>query len=73
MKFQDVIFFTLFIVLLWMKKPKMLVYTGLGSLMLAIPLFALHIFFTAERLTWYAAAFFLSYILISLHKLHTVQ
>ncbi len=73
MKFQDIIFFILYIVLLWMRKPKMLVWTGLVCLVLAIPLFALHIFFTAERLTWYAAAFFLSYILISLRNPHTVQ
>jgi hypothetical protein len=46
--------------------------TGLGLilLILAIPLFALHIFFTAERFTWYAAGFFLLAVIQVLKKYH---
>lgn len=73
MKPQDILFFVVFAVLLFMRKPVRLVWVGLGSLVLAIPLFAFHIFFTAERLTWYAAAFFAVYVLISLIRPHTVQ
>jgi len=73
MKLQDILFVLVFAVLIVARKMKLLVVFGLGCLILAIPLFALHVFFTAERLTWYAAAFFASYILISLITPHTVQ
>ncbi len=66
MKPQDIGFFIIFTTLLLLRRPIFLVWAGLGSLVLAIPLFATWTFFTAERLTWYAAAFFLSSILISL-------
>lgn len=73
MKLQDVTFFLSLIVLLILKRPVYFVWAGLGCLVLAIPLFATWTFFTAERLTWYAAAFFLAFILISLLKPHKVQ
>jgi len=73
MKPQDAIFFLVFVGLLLMRKPKVLVWFGLGSLGLAIPLFVTWTFFTAERLTWYAASFFFAFILISFIKPHTVQ
>lgn len=57
MKPQDIIFLIIFAALLIVKKKQWFVYAGLGSLALAIPLFSSWIFFTAERLTWYAAAF----------------
>ena len=66
MKIQDVGFFVVLIALFLLKKPRLFVWTGLGCLVLAIPLFAKWIFFTAERLTWYASVFFLVFILISL-------
>lgn len=66
MKVQDISFFLVLALLIILRKPILFVWAGLGSLLLAIPLFALWIFFTAERLTWYAAAFFLIFILISL-------
>jgi len=40
------------------RRARLATVLGLGCLVLAIPLFGLRIFFTAERLTWYAAAFF---------------
>ncbi len=73
MKPQDIAFFFVFAVLLAVRKPRLLVGAGLFSLLLAIPLFATWTFFTAERLTWYAAAFFLTFILISSLKPHQVQ
>jgi len=43
---------------------------GLCCLALAIPLFKFWIFFTAERLTWYAAAFFTySIVLLFINEL----
>jgi len=73
MKIQDVIFLAILAGILLMRKPKLLVMIGLGCLVLAIPLFAKWVFFTAERLTWYAAAFFLTFIAISLVNPHKVQ
>lgn len=58
MKPQDIIFLFIIAVLLIINKKNWFVYAGLWSLVLAIPLFASWVFFTAERLTWYAAAFF---------------
>ena len=66
MKIQDFIFFTVLIVLLAMRRPKILLAAGLLSWVLAIPLFAKWVFFTAERLTWYAAAFFVSALIMNL-------
>ncbi|MBI3576845.1 hypothetical protein HY086_02265 [Candidatus Gottesmanbacteria bacterium] len=66
MKIQDIAFFGLFVFLLLLRQPKMFVVSGLFCLLLAIPLFATWTFFTAERLTWYATTFFLTFVLISL-------
>jgi len=73
MKIQDILFFLVLVVLVVLRKPRLFVWMGLISLILAIPLFATWIFFTAERLTWYAAAFFLIFIGFSLLRLHKVQ
>ncbi|MBI4066595.1 hypothetical protein HY411_02665 [Candidatus Gottesmanbacteria bacterium] len=73
MKPQDIAFFLTIIVILAIRRPIFFVWAGLGSLILAIPLFATWTFFTAERLTWYAAAFFLTFILISLLWPHRVK
>jgi len=43
-------------------------WVGLGCFVLAIPLFSQWIFFTAERLTWYGAAFIAVWLLIQLKK-----
>ena len=58
MKIQDILFFAVFGTMLLLRKPKLMGIAGLMCLVFAMPLFALHVFFTAERLTWYAAAFF---------------
>ncbi|MBI3384775.1 hypothetical protein HY030_01110 [Candidatus Gottesmanbacteria bacterium] len=63
MKPQDLVFVVWLVFLILARRPKLFVYSGLLSLVLAMPLFYFHIFFTAERLTWYAGAFFLIYII----------
>ena len=69
MKPQDILFFLILIFLIWKRNPRWAVYCGLISLVISIPLFAKWIFFTAERLTWYAAGFFLlGIILFIFHK-----
>ena len=52
--------------LLFKRNPFYLVWAGLICLLIAIPLFAKYIFFTAEHLTWYAAVFFLVAIVLFL-------
>lgn len=68
MKIQDILFLVICAFLLWKRNPRWAAVMGLLSLLAAIPLFATWTFFTAERLTWYAAAFFLLSILFSLWK-----
>lgn len=55
MKPQDILFLLIIAGLLIKRNPRYFVITGLAMLMLSIPLFAKWVFFTAERLTWYAA------------------
>lgn len=66
MKAQDIAFFVILIFLL--RRPGWLLWVGLGCLLLAIPLFAQWIFFTAERLTWYAGAFIVTWLLVQLRE-----
>lgn len=65
MKLQDMVFFAVLVGLLVMKNPRYFAYAGLLSIFTAIPLFSFWIFFTAQRLTWYAAAFFSMAIVLS--------
>ena len=65
MKIQDILFFLILIFFFYKKNLKWIVGSGLLCLLFSIPLFAKWIFFTAERLTWYAAGFFL--LAICLH------
>ena len=64
-KFQDLIFFLTFLPVAWRGRFKLAVGAGLACLLLAIPMFQFKILFTAERLTWYAAAFFFLTVLKS--------
>lgn len=59
MKIQDGLFIVLFILLVWRKDGRTASLAGLLCLCIAVPLFHFWVFFTAERLTWYAASFFL--------------
>ena len=65
MKPQDGIFFITLLVLLYLRKPAFLIWAAIISLIIAIPLFATWTFFTAERLTWYAVGFVLTFLLLS--------
>ncbi len=60
MKIQDILFVIIFFGLFFVKFPHKYVFTGLLCFIFAIPLFASWTFFTAERLTWYGAAFVLA-------------
>lgn len=68
MKIQDIVFFVVLALLILVRSPKLAVFCGIASLLLAIPLFSFWIFFTAERLTWYGAAFFLLSLFLLLKK-----
>ncbi len=68
MKVQDIVFFAVFAFLVLKRNPSFAVVAGLTSLAISIPLFAFWIFFTAERLIYYAAGFFLLGIILSLIK-----
>lgn len=69
MKPQDIVFIVILAILLFViRKPKVLVIAGLICLILSIPLFSFWIFFTAQRLVYYAAAFFLAATVIYLFE-----
>ncbi|MCL5434983.1 MAG: hypothetical protein M1405_01195 [Patescibacteria group bacterium] len=59
MKFQDLIFLVIFLLVILKRDSRLSTLAGILCLALSIPLFALWIFFTAQHLVWYAAAFFL--------------
>ncbi len=59
MKIQDIAFVVTFLFLFLLRKPRFTAVVGLLFLFLSLPLFSKQIFFTAERLTWYAACLFL--------------
>jgi len=66
MKIQDIAFFVVLVLLILKRNPKLIVTCGILCLILSIPLFSFWIFFTAERLTWYAVALFLLAIIFYL-------
>ena len=69
MKIQDIVFFIVFISLFIKRDPRLAAGAGIISLILSIPLFSFWIFFTAQRLVMYAAAFFLLSIIFHLINL----
>lgn len=66
MKIQDLVFFAVFAFLVFKHNPKLAIACGLLCLVLSIPLFSFWVFFTAERLVWYAVGFFLLAIIFYL-------
>lgn len=66
MKIQDVLFLIVLMFLLYKRDAKLLVWVGLAALVISIPLFARHVFFTAERLTWYGGGLFLVAVVLDL-------
>lgn len=73
MKFQDIFFLILFLLLIFKKDSKLSLNFGLICLILSIPLFALWVFFTAERLTWYASLFIFLSIIIEIFKFKKIH
>jgi hypothetical protein len=76
MKPQDIIFFTLFLALIAMRKFEHLLILGLFCIVLSIPLFSLWIFFTAERMTWYASVCIVMsifYLLLRFYRYETEE
>lgn len=67
MKVQDLFFLIVLGFIVWRHNPVYAVITGLSCLIISIPLFSLWIFFTAERLVWYAATFILLSIILHLY------
>lgn len=68
MNLQDAFFLIIIFVLLFIRKPTFFVAAGITCLVLSVPLFQLWIFFTAQRLTYYAVVFFTVAIVIMLIK-----
>lgn len=68
MKPQDIIFIITLLGLLIFRKSNYFVFAGIFSLLLAIPLFANQIFFTAQHLTYYAVGFFLISVFFKLYE-----
>jgi uncharacterized membrane protein len=68
MKPQDIAFIISLAILLFFRKPIFFVVAGLICFVLAMPLFAFWVFFTAERLVWYGASFIFLGILLMLFK-----
>lgn len=66
MKPQDILFFIVLIFLLLKHNSRYAIGVGIISLILSIPLFSFWIFFTAERLTWYAWGFLLLGVLLEI-------
>jgi hypothetical protein len=64
MKPQDLVFIIVVALLLFIRKPRYAVLLGSVCLVIAIPLFHFWVFFTAERLTMYAAGFYLVAIIL---------
>lgn len=69
MKIQDLAFLAVFLLVLWRRNSMLAAGLGIFCLVLAIPLFNFWIFFTAERLTWYAAAFFAYAVILSIMRI----
>lgn len=69
MKLQDIIFLVVLLLIIAINRPKLLVWSGLICLLISIPLFTFWIFFTAQRLVYYAAGFILVATLLYLFRL----
>jgi uncharacterized membrane protein YqjE len=70
MKPQDIVFIIGFLVVLYKRNSNLSVGIGILLLLLSVPLFSFWVFFTAERLVMYAAAFFLLAIIFNIISLN---
>lgn len=69
MKIQDFLFIGLFLIFLFKRDTQITVLAGIIFLLASMPLFYFWIFFTAERFTWYAVAFFLASVFFQLKQI----
>ncbi len=69
MKPQDIIFVIALVFLIYQRNPRLAAGVGIFCLVIAMPLFQFWIFFTAQRLVMYAAAFFLLSIIFHILNL----
>lgn len=69
LKPQDLLFVVIFVILFIKRDPKFFAIAGLICISLSIPLFSQWIFFTAQKLVWFAFLFFLTAVVLNLIKL----
>lgn len=69
MKIQDIVFIIVLLFLLYKHNSILFTIVGLGCLILSIPLFSLWIFFTADKLVWYAAMLIFIAIVINIYHM----
>lgn len=58
MKPQDIVLLLILVFFLWKNNKNWTTIAGIVLLLLSIPLFAKHIFFTAQHLVYFAALYF---------------
>lgn len=74
MKIQDIICIGIALMLLIKyRKPLYAAGCGIACLIVSLPLFEGWIFFTAERLVWYAALYFFLSLVFSIYDQNQVQ
>jgi hypothetical protein len=73
LKIQDLLFIFSFFIILGLRKIDFFVYLGISFLVISIFLYSKWIFFTAERLVWYASGFFFVYTLINLYQVLKIR
>lgn len=70
MKIQDIFFIAVLLLLFFKPRQGVFVQMGIILLVCAMPLFALWIFYTAQKFVMYAAFLFLIEILFSMYSIH---
>lgn len=69
LKPQDLLFVVVFVLLFIKRDPRLFASAGLIYIALSIPLFSQWVFFTAQKLVWFAFLFFLTAVVLNLIKL----
>jgi hypothetical protein len=67
MKFQDIIFLIILILIALKRDSRVSTLAGILCLLISVPLFAVWVFFTAQHLVWYAVGFFLLSVILLLN------
>lgn len=69
LKPQDLLFVVIFVLLFIKRDARLFAIAGLISVALSIPLFSEWVFFTAQKLVWFAFIFFATAVVLNLIKL----